>query len=228
MTAKNEISSSGVYSNCGEINYFLTVIMFGITNHEGYDGIPILDYHLFASYLSEFLTNQSFAWCTWGIWSFDELNVEKSRQNPRYQINDIHNQNRWGWSAMQMHRSCFNHKKHSRLCLDGVSQIAPTIPGSFVYIGVSLHVQYCYFMQKTNCHFADYCKTCKKQIGEKDHKASMMQSNVYQLLQHHIAFWEMMQLLKEVSFVGINFANLKTCMLFPSITLQCLLNAILM
>ncbi len=53
---KNEISTSGVYSNCGEINCFLTVIMFGITNHQRYDGIPILDYHSFASYLSEFLS----------------------------------------------------------------------------------------------------------------------------------------------------------------------------
>ena len=41
--SKNEISSSGVYSNCEEINSFLTVIMFGITYHEGYNWIPILD-----------------------------------------------------------------------------------------------------------------------------------------------------------------------------------------
>ena len=30
-------------------------------------------------------------------------------------------------------------------------------------------------MQKDNCHFAVYCKTCRKQIGETDNDASMMQ-----------------------------------------------------
>ena len=47
---------SSSYGHCGEINYFLTIIMFGITKHKGYNGIPVLDDHLLASYFVNFLS----------------------------------------------------------------------------------------------------------------------------------------------------------------------------
>lgn len=53
---KSKISSSGGYNICGEINYFLNMVMFGITSNKGCTVIPVPFRYLLTSYLSDFLS----------------------------------------------------------------------------------------------------------------------------------------------------------------------------
>ena len=181
--------------------------MLGITNQEWYYGIPILSNHSFASDLCNLIS------C---CGKNDHLHHEYDAYEALLKSFQKSQENILGTKSV-ISTITIDGKDEACKCIDVASLIRNTLdyglmvcPRSHLpfWRVLSMLESVCMsntviIMQMTHCHFAVCCKTYRKKLGIKTMKAFLMHSNLNQLLQHHIAFGEMIQLLTGVFYVGV-------------------------